>query len=196
MIAQQDQSYTGNSDFPCPSPRSRRQGRGSESVIEAAKRCVKIEELAEKELGSGAQCGREIRFVCGLHDDHDPSLRVNQEKGVWYCDPCGVGGDVVRLAELLWGRDRADVAAAEVLMLFGHEVPRRPPSWFVRQERQRPVRDALGRIKTEVLRRRLFRILEPMVAGVADPEERRAEAEYVWRELTPLAARMVRERGK
>ena len=157
---------------------------------------MKVEDLAEEDLGPGVRHGKEIRFVCGLHDDHDPSLRVNPEKGLWYCDPCGVGGDVVRLAELLWDHARADVAAAEVLMLFGHEVPRRPPSWFARQERQRPVRDALGRIKTEVLRRRLFRILEPIVAGVADPEERLAEAEYVWRELTPLAVRMVRERGE
>ena len=78
-------------------------------------------------------------------------------------------------------------------MLFGHEIPPRPPSWFRKQERQRPVRDGLDRIREEVVRRRLFRILEPLVSGISDDEERAAEAEHLWRELTPLAARMVRD---
>jgi hypothetical protein len=172
-----------------------RRGAGR-SVIEAAKHNVTVQDLAEKELGPGVRRGQEIFFVCRLHDDHSPSLRVNSEKDLWCCDPCGVGGDVVRLAELLWGYDRADVAAAEILLLFGHEVPQRPPAWFSRQERQRPVRDGLGRIRKDVLRRRLFRLLEPMVSGISDKEEREREARYVWEELTPLAARMVRDRGE
>ena len=102
----------------------------------------------------------------------------------------------MRLAELLWGHDRADVAAAEILMLFGHEIPQRSHSWFARQKRQRPVRDGLGRIREEILLRRLFRILEPLVSGIADDEVRERETRFLWEELISLAARMVRDGGK
>lgn len=168
---------------------------GGRSVIEAAKQAVPVVQFAESELGTGVRRGREVFFRCPFHDARSPSLRISGEKGFWLCDPCGSGGDVVRLAQLLWEHERADVAAAELLMLFGHEIPPRPPSWFRKQERQKPVRDGLGRVKEEVLRRRLFRILEPLVSGISDDEERAVEAEHLWRELTPLAARMVRERG-
>ena len=171
-------------------------GVGGRKVIEAAKRHVTTLQLAEEELGPGVPRGSEVFFGCGLHDDRRPSLRVHPKKNLWVCDPCGVGGDVVRLAELLWRHDRADVAAAEVLLLFGHEIPQRPPSWYARQRRQRPVRDGLGRIRQEVLRRRLFRILEPIVSGIPDDGEREQEARFVWEELTPLAARMVRDGGE
>ena len=33
--------------------------------------------------------------VCPFHGDSDPSLVVNDEKGIWKCFGCGVGGDVV-----------------------------------------------------------------------------------------------------
>ena len=48
-------------------------------------------------LGTGAHRGRELAFHCPLHDDRRPSLRVNEEKGVCYCDVCGVGGDLIWL---------------------------------------------------------------------------------------------------
>ncbi|CAB3391655.1 phage/plasmid primase, P4 family [Kyrpidia spormannii] len=36
--------------------------------------------------------GAEGRTLCPFHDDHDPSLSVNVEKGVWYCHAgCGSG---------------------------------------------------------------------------------------------------------
>lgn len=169
---------------------------GPRSVFDEANRVLDVLEVARELLeGKGDRRGQEVAFLCFSHDDRRPSLRVNAEKGLWVCDVCGIGGDAVRLAQLVWRYDRADVAAAEVLMLFGHEVPQRPRSWFRKQRRQAPVRDGLGRIKEEVLRRRLFRILEPLVSGISDGKERRVEAEYVWEELTPLAARMARDRS-
>jgi CHC2 zinc finger len=40
---------------------------------------------------------RGLRFVthCPFHDDQHPSLRLNPDLGVWYCDPCGIGGDAI-----------------------------------------------------------------------------------------------------
>ncbi len=31
---------------------------------------------------------------CPFHEDRRPSLRINIQKQVWRCDPCGIGGDV------------------------------------------------------------------------------------------------------
>jgi hypothetical protein len=38
--------------------------------------------------------GREYMGLCPFHDDHNPSLSVNREKGVWKCHStrCGLGG--------------------------------------------------------------------------------------------------------
>jgi len=45
--------------------------------------------------------GRELVTRCPFHDDEHPSLRVNLERGVWYCDPCGIGGNVISFVQRL-----------------------------------------------------------------------------------------------
>src|SRR5215210_703122 len=137
-------------------------GSSYRGPIDAAREAVPILDLAERLSGSaGVRRGREIAFRCPLHDDHDPSLRVDPDKGVWFCDPCLMGGDVVELARLAWGYDQRDahVAAAMLLLEFGHEVPQRPPTWFRRQERQRRTRDAIDREKLEHIRMLVFRLI-------------------------------------
>jgi hypothetical protein len=54
---------------------------------------------AARRVGQG-----EFAVVCPFHDDHDPSLRVNEAKGTWYCDVCAEGGGAWDLAVRL-GRD-------------------------------------------------------------------------------------------
>src|SRR5262245_36870672 len=44
--------------------------------------------------------GREFFGFAPCHNDHHPSLRVNADKGVWYCDPCATGGDIVRFIQV------------------------------------------------------------------------------------------------
>ncbi len=39
------------------------------------------------------QAGSEYMGLCPFHDDHDPSLSVNTEKGVWHCFGCGKSGN-------------------------------------------------------------------------------------------------------
>jgi alkylated DNA nucleotide flippase Atl1 len=43
------------------------------------------------------QVKRSCRYVgcCPFHPDETPSLRVDDRKGVWYCFPCGIGGDAI-----------------------------------------------------------------------------------------------------
>ncbi len=45
--------------------------------------------------------GREIAFLCPVHDDHDPSARWHPEKHVWHCFACGSGGGGFDLAKRL-----------------------------------------------------------------------------------------------
>ena len=60
--------------------------------------------------------------------------------------------------------------------------------------RQRPVRDAIDRVRFEHLRRRLFRAFcAPSLLRIADTEEREAEAAILWEE-TELLARLLVER--
>jgi DNA primase len=151
--------------------------------IDAAKEAVPVLDLAERLAGSGVRRGREIAFRCPLHDDHDPSLRVDPEKGVWFCDPCLVGGDVIELARLAWGYDQRDahVAAATLLMEFGHEIPQRPPAWDRKQQRQRHTRDAIEKTRNNIRRRRLFKYLVlPHIDTIEDEEERNQELERAW----------------
>ncbi len=165
--------------------------------ITAAKEAVTVEQFAEHLSGQpGERHGKKIFFPCPLHDDHKPSLQVDPEKGVWFCFPCYVGGDVVRLAQLAWGYDHRDgksaaEAAAMLLLEFGHQPPQRPPSWFRKQERQRPIRDAIGKAKFDHLCRRLFRLyFKDAVMSIQDSAERDAEYEILW-DSTELLARMV-----
>ena len=48
-------------------------------------------------LGGGIRRGKELAFTCPLHDDSNPSLRVNPEKNLCYCDVCARGGDGIWL---------------------------------------------------------------------------------------------------
>src|SRR5215210_5141932 len=150
-------------------------GSSYRGPIEAAREAVPILDLAERLSGSaGVRRGREIAFRCPLHDDHDPSLRVDPDKGVWFCDPCLRGGDVVELSRLAWGYDERDahIAAADLLHEFGHDLPQRPSVYFRKQERQAPVRQALEEVKVRSAQRRLMRIFGPFVSRIEDPDER------------------------
>jgi DNA primase len=157
--------------------------------IDAAKEAVPILDLAERLAGPGVRRGREIAFRCPLHDDHDPSLRVDPNKGVWFCDPCLVGGDVIELARLAWGYDQRDahIAAAMLLMEFGHEVPERPGAWHRKRERQRHTRAAVEETKMNVVRRRLFRhLILPLIDTIEDEEEHNRELDRAWAEFQRL----------
>jgi hypothetical protein len=166
---------------------------GHTKPIDAAKAKIPPAVLAERLSGPGGRRGREVFFRCPLHDDTSPSLRVDPAKGVWYCDPCGRGGDVVELARLAWEYpvEESAVVAAVLLMEFGHEVPQRPPPWFRRQERQKPVRDAIEQARFEHLRRRLFRrFFAPSLAAIEDTQERDEEAAILW-DATDLLTRLL-----
>ena len=45
------------------------------------------------------KAGKEYVGLCPFHDDRNPSLSVNREKGIWHCFGCGRGGDVHKFIE-------------------------------------------------------------------------------------------------
>lgn len=189
--------HQGRESTP-PHPR----GVSHRTPIDAAKEKVTVLELAERLASEQGKRltgrGSELSTSCLLpsHDDGDPSFYVNPERNVWFCHSCQIGGDVVRLAQLAWGYppEQSRVAAAELLMMFGHEIPQRPLSYFRRQERQKPVRDAIGRTRFDHLRRRLMRrFFEPSLAAIRDPEERETERRIFWDATEPLARMLVRD---
>ena len=166
------------------------------SVIEKAKAEVETIALADWLCGAGQmrRVGNEWAALCPIpdHQERTPSFTVNPDKNVWFCHGCLRGGDVVTLAQRAWDIDRADVAAAEVLLTFGHEIPERPPAWFAKQERQAPVRNIAREAIRASRRRRFFRwTVLPTLEGIADEEERRAdEGQILWHlvsldEITP-----------
>ena len=71
------------------------------------------------------------------------------------------------------------------------KLPERPPSWFRRQERQRPMRDALEEVKVKHVQRRLYRIFAPAIEKIEDQAERKAEKVQTWDDLRHVAALIV-----
>jgi hypothetical protein len=135
------------------------------SPINAAKEAVQVIDLADRIAGPGKMRRASNTWVthCLLpdHEDRSPSFVVYPETNSWYCFSCLHGGDVVELARLVWGYEEreAHIAAAYLLMEFGHEIPQRPPAWFRKQRRQRPTRDAIDREKLEHIRMLVFRLI-------------------------------------
>jgi len=131
------------------------------------------------------------RCVLPNHEDRIPSFVVYPETNSWFCFGCLKGGDVVELARLARGYDERDahVAAAELLLEFGHEVPQRPPAWYRKQERQVNIRDAVEETKKNIVRRRLFKhLILPLINSIEDEDERNEELKRAWSEFRRLTA--------
>jgi hypothetical protein len=80
---------------------------------------------------------------------------------------------------------------------FGVDRPGRPPSWFAKQRRQQPARDALERIRIERAQRRLYRwMCAPSIAQFEDEYERRREESIAWQECDLVARLVANEAGE
>jgi len=167
--------------------------------IDAAKEAVTVMDLADRLCGAGGlrRVGKEWAGRCPLpdHEDRSPSFTVNPEKRVFFCHGCLRGGDVVELARLVWGYDERDahVAAADLLHEFGHDIPQRPPAWFRKQDRQKPINDAIEETIKGNFRRRTFAyIVLPYLQLGASPPERKAEIASAWKDFEASMRRIGR----
>lgn len=166
--------------------------------IDAAKEAVPVIDLADRLAGPGkmSRVGKTWTTNCLLpnHEDRSPSFVVYPETNSWFCFSCLRGGDVVELARYAWGYDESDahVAAAMLLMEFGHQVPPRPPSWHGRQSRQERARRAIENAKVKRVQRRIYRwILAPPLANIEDEDERREEIGHAWEDAGKIARHLV-----
>ena len=105
----------------------------------------------------------------------------------------------MELARLAWGYpddgQGAATAAAYLLMEFGHEVPQRPPTWYGKQKRQKPVRDAIEDALLRRQTRRVFALLWREIEPGISEDEREAEVEAVWDEARTIARLLIAGRA-
>lgn len=71
--------------------------------------------------------GVEHEGICPFHDDHSPSLNVNDRKSVWVCRACGVGGDAISFL-----RQHKGLTFAEAVTELAGADPESGPARFVR----------------------------------------------------------------
>jgi hypothetical protein len=188
---------------PTKTPNTRRyRGISYTTPINAAKEAVPVIDLADLLAGPGGlrKVGKEWAGRCPLpdHEDRSPSFTANREKNVWFCHGCLRGGDVVELYRLYHGYEQreAHTAAAMLLLEFGHTPPERPPAWIRKNERQKAVRDSLEEVKVRSAQRRLMRIFGDYIADIEDPDQRREEAQEMWRDLDAIARLIVKGRRR
>jgi len=124
------------------------------------------------------------------HEDKTPSFYI-YPPGRWWCYGCGRGGDVVDLEFHCGDYGELWEAMVSLAAEYDVELPERPPSWFVRQERQKPVRDTLEGVKVRHVHRRLYRIFAPAIERIEDAAERNAERVQTWHDLRDVAALIV-----
>lgn len=175
MIAQQRPSRT--IERPDARPPA-----GFTTNIEAIKGGVPIEEYAAT-LTTLRRAGDKLVGLCPLpdHDEKTPSFCVYPEGQHYHCYGCQGHGDLLDLHQAVTG-DGLPEALVELSTRYGVELPGRPEAWHEKNRRQQPVRDAIGRVKAQVLRRRIFRacILPAITATISEPTEHDAEVQRAW----------------
>lgn len=177
--------------------RPERRGVSRGSVLSEAKAKVSTIDLADRLCGPGQmrRAGQKWTARCPLpdHDDKSPSFVVYPESDSWFCYGCLRGGDVIELARHAWAYDKSEVvtAAGMLLLEFGQPIPERPRSWYAKQLRQRPVRDAVEQVALRHIQRRLYRLFAPHIERIEDEGERQKEKSEVWHELRGVAALIV-----
>ena len=91
------------------------------TIFEQAKALATAREAAEY---YGLEVERTGMACCPFHDDHTPSLKLNED--YFYCFGCGAGGDVVELTRRLFDL-RPYEAANKLAVDFGVDVPATAP---------------------------------------------------------------------
>src|SRR5215208_7170895 len=188
------EAYHGNHSRPPEDHRTER--LGIRRAIAALKEHISCLELADYyAAGQGGGWRRERvdrwRRLCILpdHEEKTPSFLVYEDTDSFYCFGCKVGGDAITLEKLCGGHDAAWTAVVELSQRYNVPLPERPRSWFAKQERQRPIRDAIYEAKVYAARKRLYRrFFEPIVLASKVEEDRAHDAQLFW-EVTDLPAR-------
>lgn len=87
------------------------------NIFDAVREAVPVPRAAER---YGMRANHSGMVCCPFHDDHTPSLKLNED--YFYCFGCGAGGDVVELTRRLFDL-RAYEAASKLAVDFCVDVP-------------------------------------------------------------------------
>lgn len=91
------------------------------SAIEDIKARLSIVDVVERYV-SLKRTGRNYTGLCPFHDDKNPSMHVNEERGFFHCFSCGAGGDVFGFVMKYNNIDFMD-AARELAQRAGVTLP-------------------------------------------------------------------------
>lgn len=92
------------------------------AVINEIKGRLNIVDVVENFV-SLKKSGKDHKGLCPFHDDKNPSMHVNQEKGLFHCFSCGAGGDMFAFLMKYNNISFMD-AAAELSRKANVELPR------------------------------------------------------------------------
>ena len=79
----------------------RSHGRSWDDKVALA-RSVSLGDVAHRLGVEIVKSGGSQSARCPLHDDHDPSMSIESDAGLWFCHVCSEGGDAIQL----WMRAR------------------------------------------------------------------------------------------
>src|SRR5215211_74571 len=163
--------------------------------IAAIRENVPLETVAAKATTLTPSGGGKAKGLCPLpdHQEKTPSFYVYPNDR-WWCFGCGRGGDVVALYASVNDFGALREAVGYMALEYGVEIPRRPESWFRKQERQAPIRTKIEAAQIHLARRRLYRrFFKPvMEASTAlSVEDRREDEQLLWELTLPIAEELV-----
>lgn len=96
----------------------------------------------------GLQMGRNGMTCCPLHEDHHPSMKLNER--YFYCFGCGATGDVIDLVAKLFGLSNYE-AVQKLAHDFGID-PDKPPAAIALPKPERPLLKAYRQEEVRCLR--------------------------------------------
>src|SRR5215217_2428090 len=138
--------------------------RDAVPLEEVARRYTNVEPFGGKAWFTG-------RCALPDHEDRTPSFYI-YPPGRWWCYGCGRGGDVVDLEFHCGDYGELWEAMVSLAVEYGVELPRRPKRWHEKEARHARWREEAERVRAEVLRRRLFRLLIlPIIDSIEDHAE-------------------------
>ncbi|MFA5860007.1 MAG: DNA primase [Elusimicrobiota bacterium] len=71
------------------------------SIFDEIRTKVNIVEVVRDRVPNLVKAGRGYKALCPFHKEKTPSFLVSQEKGLFRCFGCGVGGDVIRFVIMM-----------------------------------------------------------------------------------------------
>jgi hypothetical protein len=178
---------------PEPLYRTPNSGYGFRKCCEAVRDAVPIEEIARRytKLESfGGNAWFTARCSLPDHEDKTPSFYV-YPPGRWWCYGCGRGGDVVDLEFHCGDYGELWEAMVALAVEYDVELPQRPQRWYEKEARHARWREEADKVRAEIVRRRVFRLLIlPTVDLIEKEDERLEELKRAWHDFSGLSWKM------